>query len=99
MALLFPLVDSVALHPTEATEPWLLKSPLRLVRVSLHQFPLKGHTALEDLQISRIDLRGILCDSAYIVSTESSGAIRSWPILCVTLANFLLSRFHSDLEV
>lgn len=83
----------------EATEPWLLKSPLKLVRVSIHQFPLKGHTALEELQISDLDLSGILCDPAYIASTESSEAIRSWPILCVTLANFLLSSFHSHLEV
>lgn len=68
MALFFPLVDSVIPSPMEATEPWLLKSPLRLVRVNIHQFPRKGHTTLEDLQISDLDLRGILCNPAYIAS-------------------------------
>lgn len=92
MALLFPLVNSVALLPMETL---LLKSSLGLVGVSVHHFILKGHTAPADLQLSDPGFRASWCDPADVASTVFSEAIRSWPVFCVTLASSLLSRFHS----
>lgn len=79
----------------EATEPLPFKSPLRMVGVSIHQFPLSGHPVPADLQIGDPDLRASPFNPADIASMELLEAMGSWPAFWVTLASFLLSRFHS----